>query len=50
MLNARGFNCSEANGFSGLQTQAAARAYQLTHQLPADGFASLKLVNYLKQH
>lgn len=30
MLNARGFNCTEADGFSGLQTQAAARAYQLT--------------------
>ena len=50
MLNIRGFDCGEADGFPGLQTQAAARAYQLTQNLPADGFASPKLLNYLKLH
>lgn len=40
ILNARGFDAGAPDGLPGLQTQAAIRAYQLKHQLPADGYAS----------
>jgi len=40
ILNARGFDAGVPDGLPGLQTQAAVRAYQLMHQLPADGYAS----------
>ena len=39
-LNARGYDAGEPDGFPGLKTQAAVRAYQLLQQLPADGYAS----------
>lgn len=38
-LNVRGFDAGEPDGFPGLKTQAAIRAYQLSQQLPADGYA-----------
>ncbi len=44
LLNAHGFNAGLADGFPGVQTQAAIRAYQLTQQLPADGYASYELL------
>lgn len=47
ILNARGFDSGEADGFPGLQTQAAVRAYQLSQNLPADGYASPKLLAHL---
>ena len=48
MLNERGFDAGEPDGFPGLQTQAAVRAYQLSKNLPADGYASPSLFNSLK--
>ena len=45
LLNAQGFEAGEPDGFPGLQTQAAVRAYQLTQHLPADGLASPSLLN-----
>jgi membrane-bound lytic murein transglycosylase B len=44
LLNEHGFNAGLADGFPGVQTQAAIRAYQLTQQLPADGYASYDLL------
>jgi len=49
MLNALGFDAGAPDGFPGLQTQSAIRAYQLTQQLPADGYASLTLYHQLNQ-
>lgn len=46
-LNALGFDAGEPDGFPGLQTQAAIRAYQLSQGLPADGYASPILFNRL---
>lgn len=40
ILNVRGFDAGVPDGLPGLQTQTAVRAYQLMHQLPADGYAS----------
>lgn len=40
MLNARGFDAGEPDGFPGFKTQDAIRKYQLTTQIPADGYAS----------
>ncbi len=42
-LNELGFDSGEPDGFPGLQTQAAIRAYQLKQHLPADGYASPSL-------
>ncbi len=39
-LNQRGFDAGEPDGFPGLQTQAAVRAFQQSQRLPADGYAS----------
>lgn len=47
-LNKRGFDTGEPDGFPGLQTQAAVRAYQLSQNLPADGYASPSLYNRLQ--
>ncbi len=47
-LNAQGFDAGEPDGFPGLQTQAAVRAYQLSQRLPADGYASPSLFSLLK--
>lgn len=48
LLNTHGFNAGVADGFPGVQTQAAIRAYQLTQQLPADGFASKVLLQRMQ--
>ena len=48
-LNKRGFDTGEPDGFPGLQTQAAIRAYQLSQGLPADGYASPSLYNRLQE-
>lgn len=49
MLNMQGFDCGEPDGFPGLQTQAAIRAYQLSVDLPADGYAGPRLLEVLLQ-
>lgn len=49
MLNARGYDAGEPDGFPGLKTQAAVRAYQLLQRLPADGYASPSLYLQLLQ-
>ena len=49
ILNAQGFDAGEPDGFPGKQTQAAIRAYQLSQQLPADGYASPDFYNNLKR-
>jgi len=46
-LNARGFDAGMPDGLPGLKTQDAIRAYQLSQQLPADGYASPTLYNRL---
>lgn len=48
-LNKRGFDTGEPDGFPGLQTQAAIRAYQLSQGLPADGYASPSLYTRLHE-
>lgn len=47
-LNAHGFDAGEPDGFPGLRTQEAVRAFQLSQRLPADGYASPNIFNYLK--
>lgn len=46
-LNARGFDAGVPDGLPGLKTQDAVRAYQLSQQLPADGYASPSLYTRL---
>jgi membrane-bound lytic murein transglycosylase B len=48
-LNANGYDAGEPDGFPGLRTQDAVRAFQLAHRLPADGYASPNIFNYLKE-
>lgn len=50
MLNNRGFNAGEPDGFPGAKTQAAIRSYQLSQGLPADGYAEPNLYNHIKQN
>ncbi|MDO9206537.1 lytic murein transglycosylase [Methylotenera sp.] len=47
-LNKNGFDAGEPDGFPGLRTQEAVRAFQLSQRLPADGYASPNIFNYLK--
>jgi membrane-bound lytic murein transglycosylase B len=47
-LNAHGFDVGEPDGFPGVKTQEAVRVFQLANRLPADGYASPNLFNYLK--
>lgn len=47
-LNAHGFDAGEPDGFPGLRTQDAVRAFQISQHLPADGYASPNILNYLK--
>lgn len=50
-LNRLGYDCGEPDGFPGLKTQSAIRAYQASQQLAQDGFASPSLYNLLmNQH
>ena len=48
-LNTLGYDSGEPDGFPGLQTQAAIRAYQVQEHLPADGYASPSLWKSLQQ-
>lgn len=49
MLNANGFKAGEADGFPGINTQAAIRTYQISQKLPADGYASPSLYSHLER-
>lgn len=49
MLNKLGFDAGVPDGFPGIQTQSAIRDYQLSAQLPADGYASRSLYYALDQ-
>jgi membrane-bound lytic murein transglycosylase B len=48
-LNSHGYDAGEPDGFPGMRTQEAVRAFQLAQQLPADGYASPNIFNYLKE-
>lgn len=48
MLNTLGFDAGEPDGLPGLKTQAAIRSYQLSQNLPADGYASPSLYDFLE--
>lgn len=49
MLNQLGFDAGEPDGLPGLKTQAAVRQYQLSQNLPADGYASPGLYDLLQK-
>jgi membrane-bound lytic murein transglycosylase B len=46
-LNNLGYACGEPDGYPGLKTQEAIRAFQITKGMPADGFASVTLYQAL---
>ena len=48
LLNAAGFDSGEPDGRVGSRTRAAVRAYQQNKELPMDGYASLKLLEALR--
>ena len=48
LLNAAGFESGEPDGRVGSRTRAAVRAYQQNKELPMDGYASLKLLEALR--
>jgi len=47
-LNNHGYEAGEPDGFPGIHTQEAVRTFQLAQHLPADGYASPDILNYLK--
>jgi len=47
-LSALGFSVGETDGVIGSRTRAAIRAYQVSAQLPADGYPSLSLLERLQ--
>ena len=48
LLNAAGFDSGEPDGRVGSRTRTAVRAYQQNKELPIDGYASLKLLEALR--
>ena len=48
LLNAAGFDSGAPDGRVGSRTRAAVRAYQQNKELPMDGYASLKLLEALR--
>ena len=48
LLNAAGFDSGEPDGRVGSRTRAAIRAYQQSQDLPMDGYASLQLLEALR--
>jgi len=48
-LNDRGFDSGTPDGLTGPATQRALRRYQASLGLPADGFATLDLLQRLQQ-
>ena len=49
-LNTLGFDCGAPDGFPGLKTQAAIRQFQVSKQLPQDGYASPSLYQLLMEN
>jgi hypothetical protein len=49
-LNTLGYDCGPPDGFPGLKTQEAIRAYQAATQLPQDGYASPSLYYQIIGH
>ncbi len=50
LLVARGFDPGEPDGVMGSRTRAAIRAYQLSSNLPADGYPTVQLLEGLRQN
>ena len=48
LLNASGFDSGDPDGRVGRQTRAAIRAFQESRELPMDGYASLQLLDSLR--
>jgi membrane-bound lytic murein transglycosylase B len=48
-LNFHGFDVGKVDGMVGNRTRQAIRQFQIKHQIPADGFPSLRLLNRLKE-
>jgi membrane-bound lytic murein transglycosylase B len=46
-LNELGFDCGKPDGFPGLKTQEAIRAFQISQDMPADGYADESLYHRL---
>lgn len=49
-LNALGYDSGKPDGLPGTKTKEAVRNYQLSNQLPADGYPSLQFFESLMQH
>ena len=49
LLNGFGYDTGTPDGISGSKTRNALREFQNRHKLPADGFASLKMLEFLKK-
>ncbi|MBK1697985.1 lytic murein transglycosylase [Rhodovibrio salinarum] len=49
LLNRLGFDAGPVDGVPGSQTRAAIRAFQSANDLPADGYASVRLLERLRQ-
>ncbi|WP_232744839.1 lytic murein transglycosylase [Thiomicrorhabdus sp. Kp2] len=49
LLNEMGYNVGKPDGIAGSKTRNALRDFQAKHKLPADGFASVKMLEKLQQ-
>lgn len=47
-LNKLGFNVGKADGIAGGMTRAGLRAFQKSISIPADGYPSVRMLNYLR--
>jgi membrane-bound lytic murein transglycosylase B len=48
-LNQLGYDVGKPDGIAGSKTRKALRVFQVKHKLPADGFASVRMLNFLKE-
>jgi membrane-bound lytic murein transglycosylase B len=49
LLNTLGYAVGEADGIAGSRTKKALRNFQIKHQLAADGYPSIRMLNLLQQ-
>lgn len=49
LLNDKGYNLGEPDGIIGFNTRKAIRSYQISENLPADGFATSSLLDHLRR-